>query len=269
MNNCSEKVEKYIEEFKLPYEVTYDAETGDAIDLVITLSRGDQFLKQFITATQSCIEMKQCASKIAKTDYEVLIIGETGTGKEIIAKSMIGAREGPIKALNCAGFPDELIESELFGHSKGAFTGADREKIGLMQSAQNGICFLDEVGELKMPVQAKLLRALQDKRIRKVGSNDEIEINCKFVCATNRNIRAMVNEGTFRRDLYARLGTLEIDILPLRERLSDVEPIILSLPGGKKFLEANALSKVMSMDLSLNVRSLQQYVIRYNVLGAI
>lgn len=266
-NNCAEKVEEYIKQFKLPYEVIYEDETGLG-RLQITLSQGDQFLNKFITVTPECIKMKEEARKMAKTDYEVLISGETGTGKEIIAMSMIGSREGPVKALNCAGFPKELIESELFGHVKGSFTGANQDKIGLMKSAENGVCFLDEIGELDMPVQSKLLRAIQSKKIRKVGSNNEEDINCKFVFATNRSLRAMI-PSMFRLDLFARISTLEIDILPLRKRLEDCQPIIESLPGGKKFLEAYPMSEVRQMDLSLNVRSLQQYVIRYNVLGNI
>jgi len=182
---------------------------------------------------------------------------------------MIGNREGPIKALNCAGFPEELIESELFGHVKGAFTDAKVDKVGLMQAAKDGICFLDEVGELPLTVQAKLLRVIQSKKLRKVGSNEEVDINCKFVCATNRNVKTMVEQGSFRKDLYARLSTLEIHIEPLKVRPNDVEPILLSMPGGKKLIEAYSISEIKKRDLSLNVRSLQQLVIRYNVLGAI
>lgn len=263
-------VNKNIETFKLPYTVEINPETGFGI-LKDTLPPGELYLKTFITEEQDTLQMKEDARKMYVTNYEVLITGETGTGKEIIAKSMIGSRKGPIKAVNCAGFPEHLIESELFGHVKGAYTGADREKQGLMSSATDGVMFLDEIGELPMPIQAKLLRALQEKRIRKVGSNMDEEINCKFVCATHRDLRKMVEAGSFRKDLYARISTLELDIKPLLpDRKCDLVPITKSLKGGDKFLEKYQSELLEGfLDLSLNVRSLQQHVIRFNVLGIV
>jgi transcriptional regulator with PAS, ATPase and Fis domain len=223
-------------------------------------------LKEFITIEDETLRMKEDARKIAKSEHEVLITGETGTGKELIAKSMIGERIGAIKAVNCAGFPSELIESELFGHIRGSFTGANTEKEGLLSAAKDGIMFLDEVGELPMHVQAKLLRALQDKSIRKVGSNVEEKITCKFVCATHRNLKKMVESKEFRQDLYARISTLELHIKPLRDRKCDIVPITESLKGGKDFLLKHQ-DELPLLDLSLNVRSLQQHVIRFAVLG--
>ena len=249
------------------HSLPYIIENGELKD---TLSIGEQHLKKFITVDDNMLAMKDDARKMALCDYEVLIHGETGTGKETIAKSMIGSRTGSIKAVNCAGFPTELIESELFGHMKGSFTGAATDKDGLMSSARDGVMFLDEVGELPMNVQAKLLRALQERKIRKVGANREEEINCKFVCATNQNLQAMVKEGTFRKDLYARICTLEINISPLRERLPDIEPICNSIDGGKEFFTIYKDSLLNgSLDLSLNVRSLLMYIHRHKVLGKI
>lgn len=249
------------------HNLPYIIENGELKD---TLSAGDQYLKKFITIDESMLQMKEDARKMSLCDYEVLIHGETGTGKETIAKSMIGTRTGSIKAVNCAGFPTELIESELFGHVKGSFTGAGVDKEGLMSAARDGVMFLDEVGELPMNVQAKLLRALQEKKIRKVGSNREEDINCKFVCATNQNLWNMVKDGTFRKDLYARICTLEINISPLRERLPDVEPICNSIAGGKEFFSVYKDSLLNgSIDLGLNVRSLLMYIRRHQVLGRI
>lgn len=268
--NFYSMIEEKIKKWNLPYRIEVDANEPDESKRGIlkpTLTAGEMNLSGFITCNPAMIDLKTRALKMSLCEYPVLITGETGTGKEIMARAMIGNREGPIKSLNCAGFPDELIESELFGHTKGSFTGATSEKIGLMKAADNGVCFLDEIGELKMPVQAKLLRALQSMKIRKVGSNIEEDITCKFVCATNRNLKSMVNEGSFRKDLYARISTLEIDIPPLRERLDDVEVIVTSIKGGKEFLDKYGLAYVRQLDLSLNVRSLQQYIIRYNVLG--
>lgn len=261
-------IKLFIVKNKLPCELSIDEQGNGSIKQL--LCDGDLFLNRFITVDSKTIEMKQDARKIAKTQHEVLIIGETGTGKEIIAKSMIADRKGPIKSVNCAGFPEQLFESELFGHVKGSFTGADNTKQGLMQAAENGVLFLDEIGEMPLHLQAKLLRAIQDKRVRKVGSNEEIEINCKFVCATNRDLTEMVKAGLFRRDLYARISTLELFIEPLRERQCDIEPITLSLNGGKPFWEkySNEL-KSGQLDISNNVRSIQQHVTRYSVLGRV
>ena len=225
-------------------------------------------MQKFITVDPDTLRMKDRVMKMAACDYEVLIEGETGTGKETIAKAMIGKRTGPIRAINCAGMPRELIESELFGHVQGAFTGAIKHKNGMLTEAAGGIMFLDEVGELPLDIQAKLLRVIAEKTIRKVGGTVEEKISCKIVTATNKSLKKMVQEGLFRQDLYARLSTLEVHIKPLRERMCDVVPITESLVGGKAFLEKHRVELLQgALDLSLNVRSLLQYVIRFNVLG--
>lgn len=254
--------QQLIDKWKLPYVIINN-------ELRSAFTQGELFLQQFITVDPQTIQMKEDAVKMAKSPYEVLISGETGTGKELIAKSMIGDRKGSIKSVNCAGFPRELIESELFGYVKGAFTGADSQgRDGLMMAATGGVMFMDEIGELPIDVQAKLLRAIQDKTIRKVGGKVEESIDCKFVCATNRNLKKMVEDGQFRKDLYARISTLELSIKSLAERKCDVVPIIESLPGGKVFLE-KFKDELALFDLSLNVRSLQQHIIRYSVLGRV
>jgi len=261
-------VKALIEKFTLPYTLEI---VGDNAKLVPTLSRGDQYLSKFITIHPETIQMKEDCRKMARTPHEVLITGETGTGKELIANSMIAARNGSIRAVNCAGLPEALIESELFGYTRGAFTGASSEgRMGLMEAANDGVLFLDEIGELPISVQAKLLRALQDKMIRRVGDKEERPITCKFVCATNRDLRQMVKDKLFRQDLYARISTLEIDILSLKDRREDIIPITESLKDGKKLLEKYSNELVNgSLDISNNVRSLQQHVIRYSVLGRV
>lgn len=232
------------------------------------------WLKRFVTVDPDTVMMKETIRKLAKCPDEVLITGETGTGKELVARAMIANRgddKGKFVAVNCAGLPENLIESELFGHVKGAFTGAESQKQGLFAVAKDGVLFLDEIGELPLAVQAKLLRALQDKVIRKVGGNVEEEINCKFVCATHRSIKTMVKNEKFRQDLYARISTFELHIKPLRERECDVIPIIKSLPQGEAFIRACSDQNIPlhKLDLSLNVRSLQQVVKRWSVLGNI
>lgn len=262
-------VQGFIDKHKLPYTIE-KLEDGSAV-LKDTLSPGELHLKKFITEHEEMLVMKDDARKMSKVIHEVLIVGETGTGKEIIAKSMIADRKGAIKAVNCAGFPEQLIESELFGHKKGSFTGADTDKEGLIEAANEGVMFLDEVGELPMSVQAKLLRVLQEREIRRVGSNISKAITCKFVFATHRDLRQMVKDNLFRKDLYARISTLEIGITSiLPDRKCDIIPITKSLTGGDKFLEKYQAELTSGLlDLSLNVRSLQQHVIRYNTLGRV
>lgn len=249
---------------KLPYEIV----NGKCVLKLV----GTEFhLKRFITFDSEMLQVKQDVTKLANCPHEILITGETGTGKEIIARSMIGDRKGSFTRVNCAGLPETLVESELFGHKKGAFTGADGDRQGLMATARDGVFFLDEIGELPLTSQGKLLCALQDKRIRRVGGREEEEINCKFVCATNRNIKEMVEAKQFRRDLYARISTFEIHLKPLKQRATDIVPLIQSLQGGANFLKALAAAgkDVRDLNLDLNVRSLQQYVVRYNILGRI
>lgn len=261
-------VRQIISDNKMPFTIEVDTEGNGT--LKDTLSPGELYLKQFITVDEDTLKMKDESRKIAKTHYEVLVCGETGTGKELIAKSMIANRTGQVKDVSCAGLPEHLIESELFGHVKGSFTSAERDKKGMFEEAQDGVMFLDEIGELPIQVQSKLLRALQEKRIRRVGANSSIEINCKFVCATNKNLRQMVRDGKFKDDLFARISTLEIDIKPLRERMCDVIPICESLNGGKRFLEEYGAELMQGVyDLDFNVRSLQQHIARFVTLGYI
>jgi transcriptional regulator with PAS, ATPase and Fis domain len=270
-------VQKDIDAFKLPYAIKkMQVRIGDSghleekFILEDTLSPGELHLARFITVDDATILMKEKARKAALTPYEVLISGATGTGKEIIARGMVANRQGAFRAINCAGLPEGLIESILFGHVKGSFTGAYTDKNGFIIEAENGVMFLDEIGEMPMLMQAKLLRTIQEKVITKVGSTKDEPINCKFVFATNRDLGKMVEEGKFREDLYARIATLELDIKPLKERVCDCVPICKSLVGGDKFLDSfGVMLESGNLDLSHNVRSLQRHVIRYAVWGSI
>lgn len=163
--------------------------------------------------------------RVSQAPTNVLITGESGTGKEVVAKAI--HYNGPLKdkpfvTINCGAIPENLMESEMFGHKKGSFTGAITDKIGLFEVADGGTLFLDEVGELPMSIQVKLLRAIQERVIRRVGATDDIKIEVRIIAATNRNLEDMVNKGTFRQDLYYRLNVINIKTPPLRERPEDI-----------------------------------------------
>ncbi len=174
---------------------------------------------------QSIREIKRILPRIAKSETTVLITGESGTGKEVIARNihaMSGRSKAPFLAVNSASLPENLFESELFGHEKGAFTGAHRREIGLFEAAQGGTLFLDEIAEVKPEIQAKLLRALQEGEIRRVGGKENIRVDVRIVAATNRDLEEAVKEGKFRADLFYRLNILKLSVPPLRDRLSDI-----------------------------------------------
>ena len=171
------------------------------------------------------VEIKGVINKVADLDVPVLIEGETGTGKELIARSIhfdSFRKNSPFIAVNMAGIPENLIESELFGHEKGSFTGAIKDKKGKFELADNGTIFLDEIGEMNIEVQSKLLRVLQENEIQKVGSEKSIKINCRVVAATNRNLKDEIKKGTFREDLYYRLNLIKIDLPSLKNRIDDL-----------------------------------------------
>ncbi len=171
-------------------------------------------------------EISQQIQRVAATDSTVLLLGESGTGKELFARAvhhLSARRENPFVALNCAAIPEGLVENELFGHERGAFTGAGARKVGKMDLAHRGTLFLDEIGELPLTVQAKLLRVLEEKRFERVGGTQSIDVEVRFVVATNRDLRKAAEEKTFREDLYFRISAVPLTIPPLRERGNDVQ----------------------------------------------
>ncbi|MCR4413982.1 MAG: sigma-54 dependent transcriptional regulator [Thermoguttaceae bacterium] len=178
-----------------------------------------------IGSAASIERVRRLVAKVAPTDSTVLILGETGTGKELVARALHDQSlraDMPFVPINCGALPENLIESELFGHRKGAFTGADEHRTGLFEVANGGTLFLDEIGELPKAVQAKLLRFLESGEIRRVGENDAFVCDVRVVCATNRHLDEMVAQGEFREDLWFRINTFEIPLPPLRERLDDI-----------------------------------------------
>ena len=184
---------------------------------------------EIISASPKMETVKKMILKVARSNSTVLIRGESGTGKELIARAVHNQsprNDEMFQAVNCAAINENLLESELFGHEKGSFTGAHAEKKGLFEIADRGTLFLDEIAELDVGIQAKLLRALQERKIRRVGGTHEISIDVRVIAATNRDLRAMVSDGRFRDDLYYRINVLSIDVPPLRERREDIPVLI-------------------------------------------
>src|SRR3982751_147997 len=205
----------------------------DSEKLLETVSRALKKLTaldaEIVSVSPEMDKVKKLILKIAKSNSTVLIRGESGTGKELIARSLHknSDRSNEVfQAVNCAAINENLLESELFGHEKGSFTGAVSDKKGLFEIADGGTLFLDEIGELDISLQAKLLRALQERQIRRVGGIREIDVDVRVLAATNRDLLKMAEEKRFREDLYYRLNVLSIDIPPLRERRSDVPVLI-------------------------------------------
>jgi DNA-binding NtrC family response regulator len=216
--------------------------------------------------------------RVSQHAYPVLILGESGTGKELVARSVhySGVRRiKPFIPVDCSSLVPTLIEAELFGYVKGAFTGALHAKQGLMEIADGGTLFLDEIGDLPFDMQAKLLRALQEKEVRPVGSTDRIPLSARIIAATNRDLDAAVRQGTFRQDLFFRLNVVQIKIPPLRERKTDIPILVNSFL--EKFSEANgtmrtisedAIARMMAYDWPGNVRELENAIERAIALGS-
>jgi DNA-binding NtrC family response regulator len=229
--------------------------------------------KHFIAGSAAMQEVLELAGRVAPLDTTVLVYGESGTGKEFIVRlihDQSPRATGPFVSINCAALTETLLESELFGHVRGAFTGAVRDKAGLFEVAGNGTLFLDEIGEVAPTVQAKLLRALQEREIRRVGAERNIKVNARVVAATNRDLRAAVDAGTFREDLYFRLGAFVITVPPLRERREDIPPLVHDFLGRAaarvkkdvKTVSADAMTALMNYRWPGNVRELEHAIER-------
>jgi len=208
--------------------------------------------------------------RVAPTDTTVLIYGHSGTGKELIAKAIHAYSTRSKKnflPVNCAALPEPLLESEMFGHVKGAFTGASSDKEGLFEAAHGGTIFLDEIGSMPMSIQGKLLRVLQEKEVRRVGSNKTISVNARVLAATNTPLEKMIEDGTFREDLYYRISVIPIEIAPLCERREDILPLVYHVikqetPEGQDYpsLSADVCSLLESYNWPGNVRELENAI---------
>ena len=216
--------------------------------------------------------------RVVEGDFPVLLLGESGTGKELVAAALHQGSpraKGPFIAVNCGAIAEGLLESELFGVVKGAFTGAVKDRAGLIEAAGGGVLFLDEIGEMSLGLQAKLLRVLQERRVRRVGGNDEIAIDARIVSATNRDLARDVASGRFREDLYYRLKVVQIEVPPLRERREDLPLLIdhflarLALESGRKkpSLTRECMERLLAHDWPGNVRELSNEITRMFALG--
>ncbi|WP_457570091.1 sigma-54-dependent transcriptional regulator [Desulfurobacterium sp.] len=233
-----------------------------------------------IGSSKKMQEVFKLIGRVARTDATVLIVGESGTGKELVAKAIhkySKRAEGPFVAINCAALPTNLLEAELFGYEKGAFTGATSRKKGFFEQAHGGTLFLDEIGEIELPLQSKLLRAIQEKEIRRLGGDAPIRVDVRIVAATNRDLEKEVKEGRFREDLFYRLNVLKIELPPLRERREDIIPLAnffikkfskeFKLPV--KQLTERAREWLCSYDFPGNVRELENMILKAMLLSPI
>lgn len=222
--------------------------------------------------------IKEMIEKVAPTDARVLITGPNGTGKELVAHWLhqkSNRSKGPMIEVNCAAIPSELIESELFGHVKGAFTSAIKDRAGKFEAANGGIIFLDEVGDMSLSAQAKVLRALQENKVQRVGSDKDIMVDVRVITATNKNLKEEIAEGRFREDLYHRLAVILIEVPSLNDRREDI-PILIDYFAKKianehgtaqKLFKAKAIKLLQDYDWTGNIRELRNVVERLIILG--
>ena len=235
-------------------------------------------IEPIVGKSEAIMHVRELIDKVAHSEARVLITGENGTGKELVAKWLhckSSRAEAPFVEVNCAAIPSELIESELFGHERGAFTSAIKQRKGKFEQADGGTLFMDEIGDMSLSAQAKVLRALQERKISRVGSDRDIEVDVRVIAATNKNLEAEIRNGNFREDLYHRIGVILIKVPPLRERKGDVailinyflESICKEYNIPTKEIEAEAIALLSEKRWSGNIRELRNVVERLIVLS--
>ena len=233
---------------------------------------------EMIGESDSIAQIKEMIEKVAPTDARVLITGPNGTGKELVAHWLHQKSErsnGPMIEVNCAAIPSELIESELFGHVKGAFTSANKDRAGKFEAANGGTIFLDEVGDMSLSAQAKVLRALQESKVQRVGSDKDIKVDVRVIAATNKNLQKEIEDGKFREDLYHRLAVILIQVPALNDRREDI-PVLINYFSSKiadeqgipkKTFSKGALKLLQEYNWTGNIRELRNVVERLIILG--
>ena len=252
----------------------------DKTELVVEtkkLRRKISKVRNIIGDSPVMTKIKETITRVAPTDARVLITGSNGTGKELVARwvhEQSQRAHGPIIEVNCAAIPSELIESELFGHEKGSFTGAYKQRIGKFEQANGGTLFMDEIGDMSLSAQAKVLRALQESKITKIGSDKQISVDVRILAATNKDLLAEIEKGTFREDLYHRLSVILIHVPPLRDRRDDIPELVKSFLkdiGDEYSIAAReitdgAMNELMKLDWNGNVRELHNVVERLSIM---
>ena len=240
---------------------------------------GNSSTEQIIGSSEAIQRVRQLIDRVAPSDARVLIMGENGTGKELVARWLHdkSARAGaPFVEVNCAAIPSELIESELFGHERGAFTSAIKQRKGKFEQANGGTLFMDEIGDMSLSAQAKVLRALQESKISRVGSDKDVVVDVRVVAATNKDIKAEIAKGNFREDLYHRLSVIVIKVPPLRDRTGDIaelvhyfiEKIAAEHNIAPKQVDIEAMAALKAMPWTGNIRELRNVVERLMILSA-
>ena len=235
-------------------------------------------IEPIVGESEAIVQVRELIDKVARSEARVLITGENGTGKELVARWLhckSGRADAPFVEVNCAAIPSELIESELFGHERGAFTSAIKQRKGKFEQADGGTLFMDEIGDMSLSAQAKVLRALQERKISRVGSDRDIDVDVRVIAATNKNLEQEIRAGNFREDLYHRIGVILIKVPPLRERKGDVAILVkhflksicqeYNIPT--KTIGAEAVALLSEKRWSGNIRELRNVVERLIVLS--
>lgn len=248
------------------------------VDALATQVQKELNLDNIVGSNIMMLKIFDTIRRVSDSDVNVLITGESGTGKELLARALhVNSRrkQGPFVPVNCVALSENLLESELFGHEKGAFTGAAQRKRGYFEAAAGGTIFLDEIGDLSMPLQAKLLRTLQERTIQRVGSTELIEVDVRIVSATNKNLQDLVSQGAFREDLFYRLNVVPLRLPPLRERLEDIPDLVRHFLGiaekeglPPKSFEPGAIERLKRYHWPGNVRELENLVRRLSAIYA-
>ncbi len=270
-------IQKPVDLNRLLISVKNGLETLDLKSEIKVLRKKVNIKHQMIGESNGIIDVKDMIEKVAQTDARVLITGENGTGKEVVARTI---HENSLRSknmlieVNCAAIPSELIESELFGHEKGAFTSAIKQRKGKFEQAEGGTIFLDEIGDMSLSAQAKVLRALQENVITRVGSDKTIPVNVRVLAATNKNLKQEIDKGNFREDLYHRLSVILINVPPLRERKDDIplltehfNALISEEHGGQpRVFDKEALDELQNYEWTGNIRELRNVIERLIIL---
>jgi DNA-binding NtrC family response regulator len=275
MNNLLSAIKRALN----PFSKDQDPECDEEPEYTQQPQRQSSHNRPLMVGTSSgIVRVKELVSRVAPSEARVLITGNNGTGKELVARMLHHKSRraaAPFVEINCAAIPSELIESELFGHEKGSFTSALKQRKGKFEQASGGTLFMDEIGDMSLSAQAKVLRALQEGRISRVGGDSDISVDVRVVAATNKNLRAEIDKGTFREDLYHRLSVIIINVPPLCERVDDIpllvehftEDICKGYGIMRKSISAESIDELCKMPWRGNVRELRNVVERLIILG--